>query len=280
MGPEDDEPRCANQAHVRVERDESEPTNVCSCPAGLIHMQDCPVTLARECTHFREPNEEVRALPPVEFEQLHAELMEDYLTRPYVHRVRSLAPDEDGWERYRRELGERYCGADSEESEIDAPEEVDDSGYERERERLLAQRRKREQVRMEREEQEKREKTERAREKAERALREAEERRARERTAQKEAAEAAREEEGARTAQPRSRRRRRRRRTPGEQAAPRAGAAPAGEGGAREQGGPRKPAGPGRPPAADGEKPRRKRRRRRRNRRPSGNNGGGGSAPA
>ncbi|MHC4930568.1 MAG: hypothetical protein ACYTGV_00035 [Planctomycetota bacterium] len=277
MGRENDEPLCANQAHVRVERDATEPTNVCSCPSGLIHMQDCPVTLARECTHFREPAGETFTVQPAEFERLHADLMEDFQSRLYIHRVRSLAPEEDRWERYRKELGERYAGAESEEPETEAPDDADDSGYERERERLLAQRRKREQVRMEREEQEKREKAERAREKAERALREAEERRARERAERKEAA-PSREEGGARSPEPQGRRRRRRRRRPaGGQAPPRAGAAPAGEGAAREQS---RPAGAGGPPAAEGEKPRRKRRRRRRNRRPPRKDGGGGSAPA
>lgn len=246
MGSQDDSPLCAHQVHTRTEGIGVEPALVCSCPAGLIHMHDCPLVAGLSCLHHEEPAEVPRTLEAHDFEKLHAELMEDFLTRPYYHRVRSLAPAGDPWQERRRELAERFPVAEAEEETAPdadgAPDEVDET-YRAERERLLRQRRKKEEQRKEREEQEQREKAERARARLEEALRKAEARAARE----KPDSPAARTEETPK----RGRRRRGRRRT-----SKASGSAPEPSGatpGPREKG-----------EREDGKQQRRRRRRRRR----------------
>jgi hypothetical protein len=133
--------RCKHLIHHSEERGRAAPSNVCSCPAGLIHMYDCPVSLGLECVHFGERTDEVAAFPEREFEELHARLMEDYLTRSYYHRVRSLAPEGDSWHAWRDELARAY--AEDVEAEAGEAAARDDESYEREKERLIEQRRRR-----------------------------------------------------------------------------------------------------------------------------------------
>jgi len=169
-------PGCVHHVHVRIDHAGAEPTTVCSCPAGLIHMHDCPMTMGLACVLFEaaEPGE---GLPAVGYESLHNELMGQMLTRSYVHRIRNLDPAGDAWSRLREELRERYA---AEEIPPDDEGEISEERYEQERERLLAHRRKRDEALKEREEQERKEKEARAQELAERAIRAAEERARRE----------------------------------------------------------------------------------------------------
>ena len=87
----DQVPGCAHHVHL-MNRGEREPTLVCSCPAGLIHMHDCPVTMGLACTHFTEVADESEALSISEHEVVWSGLMADYLTRSYHHRIRGLDP--------------------------------------------------------------------------------------------------------------------------------------------------------------------------------------------
>jgi len=151
MEPGAEAPRCANQIHVAGPRGSAEPTSVCSCAAGLIHMHDCPVTMGLPCVHFKEAVEPPPPLSAADAEDAHGRLMTDYLSRMYFHRIRSLAPAGNPWHRRREELYAFYAtvelgGAPGEDGEDD------DAGYEQERERLLELRRQREQARKEREE--------------------------------------------------------------------------------------------------------------------------------
>jgi hypothetical protein len=109
-----DAPRCANQVYVKADRSPAEASVVCSCPAGLIHMHDCPVTAGLLCRHF-QPFDEAAEQPPItvrEEEALRDRLMGDFLSRPYYHRVRSLAPQGDAWHRRRAELLAFYAEDD------------------------------------------------------------------------------------------------------------------------------------------------------------------------
>jgi hypothetical protein len=141
-------PRCANQVHERAGGRPPEPTQVCSCGAGLIHMLDCPVQLGLPCAFFRTLEAEPPALDPLAADDLHTRLMQDYLSRAYYHRVRALAPAGDPWQRRREELYAFYATVDLGGAEAGDDEE----SYERERERLIELRRQREEARREREE--------------------------------------------------------------------------------------------------------------------------------
>jgi len=247
-----EEPRCTNQMVVR-EFGSPEPTQVCSCAAGLIHMHDCPVSLGLPCLHFDEGSSE--ALEREQVERSRGRLMDDYLTRTYFHRVRSLAPAGDPILRRREELYAFYATVELDEAELAGQ---GDEEYERERERLIDLRKKREEARAQREE---RTREERARERARLGIK----------TVVEKAREAV-ENQGNIASSvvddiklPDSKpRRRRRRRKPGGERAPAAGAGHAPQ---------NKDASPG------GEKPKRRRRRRRR-RGGGGGGGGGGAAPA
>jgi len=158
MDPVEAPPSCVNQILVRELSGRLEPTQICSCAAGLIHMHDCPVTLGLPCQHFH-PGTASSGVTVQEAEQVHDRLMQDYLTRPYAHRVRSLSPAGNPWHRRREELYAFYATV---ELEGEAPEQ-DDEDYERERDRLIELRRQREEIRKEREE---RTREEKARERA------------------------------------------------------------------------------------------------------------------
>ena len=139
---------CKNLIHRTEERGRAAPSHICSCPAGLIHMHDCPVSIGLECVHFSERTDAAVAVPEREVEDLHARLMENYLTRAYYHRVRSLAPGGDSWHAWRDELARAYAeDSDGETREDAAP---DDESYEREKERLIAERRRRDEEREQR----------------------------------------------------------------------------------------------------------------------------------
>ncbi len=217
MGRQVESPRCSFQVYLRAESEGPEPSEVCSCPAGLIHMHDCPVTLGLECVHFTRIEAEPEAIDAVAYSDYHERLMGDFLSRRYFHRIRSLAPKGDAWHERQAELAERY--KDMEPEADDAPDEID-AEFEAERARLLAIRRKREEQRQEREEQERQEKQRRARERAERALKEAEARAAKRprsapakkhRRPWKKTEDAAPKAETTATDKPRKKRRRRRR---------------------------------------------------------------------
>ncbi len=182
-------------------------------------MHDCPITLGLECIHFTPLEEEPEVIDAVAHTDLHERLMEDYLSRSYFHRIRSLSPAGDGWHERQDELADRYAAVEPEPD--DAPDDVSEE-FEAERARLLAIRRKREEQRREREELERAAKQRRTRERAERALREAEartakraegpRRRTRRRGGKENAAAPAAKPEQAATETPRKKRRRRRRR--------------------------------------------------------------------
>ena len=219
MGRQAESPRCTHQVYLSAESDGPEASDMCSCPAGLVHMHDCPVTLGLECVHFTPLEEEPEVTDAVAHADLHERLMVDYLSRSYFHRIRSLSPDGDRWHERQDELAHRYAAVEPEPD--DAPDEVSEE-FEAERARLLAIRRKREEQRKEREEQERVAKQRRIRERAERALREAEARasrrierparRKRRRGGKESAAPPAPEPAQVATDPPRKKRRRRRRR--------------------------------------------------------------------
>jgi len=157
----EDAPGCAHHVHIPGGRLGSEPTLVCSCPAGLIHMHDCPVMLGLECCHLR-PAADPTEVAPADYERLHAALMDVFLSRSYVHRIRGLAPAGDDWQRRRDLLGAEYADqAPGDADEPLAPDEI--QHYEEERDRLISLRKKREERERERQE---RSREERARERA------------------------------------------------------------------------------------------------------------------
>ncbi len=148
MEPGESGPRCANQVHVQLGGGRPEPTQVCSCAAGLVHMLDCPVDLGLSCAFFRALEGPPAAFDAAAADEIHSRLMCDYLSRSYYHRIRSLAPAGNPWLRRREELYAFYATV-----ELEGREPMDDEeGYERERERLHALRREREEVRKQREE--------------------------------------------------------------------------------------------------------------------------------
>ncbi len=148
MEPVEGGPRCANQVHAHMGGGRPEPTQVCSCGAGLIHMLDCPVDMGLPCAFFRPLEGAPASVDAVAADELHSRLMQDYLSRAYYHRIRALAPAGDPWQRRREELYAFYATVELEGSELDDDEE----GYERERERLLGLRKEREEIRAQREE--------------------------------------------------------------------------------------------------------------------------------
>jgi len=127
-----------------------EPAPLCSCAAGLIHMHDCPVALGLECVYFRALAGEPEVTSVREEEEIRGRLMTTYLSRSYFHRVRSLAPAGDPWNRRREELYAFYATVQLDRDNSAAPDEEDDR-YAQERDHLLAQRRKREEAAKERE---------------------------------------------------------------------------------------------------------------------------------
>jgi hypothetical protein len=151
MEPESETPRCANQLHVCMDGGAPEPAPLCSCAAGLIHMHDCPVTMGLECVYFRRLEGEPEVTSVTEEEVVRGRLMSSYLSRSYVHRLRSLAPAGDPWNRRREELYAFYATVELDGKGGVDPDEEDDR-YQRERDRLLVQRRKREEADREREE--------------------------------------------------------------------------------------------------------------------------------
>ncbi|MHC4163422.1 MAG: hypothetical protein ACYSUM_14935 [Planctomycetota bacterium] len=151
MEPEAGTPRCANQLHVGMDGGAPDPAPFCSCAAGLIHMHDCPVALGLECIYFRQLEGEPEVTSVTEEEEIRGRLMSSYLSRSYFHRVRSLAPAGDPWSRRREELYAFYATVELDRQDNATPDEEDDR-YQRERDRLLVQRRKREEADKEREE--------------------------------------------------------------------------------------------------------------------------------
>lgn len=143
-------PRCAHQAHLRGERGAAEAQPFCSCPAGLIHMNDCPVTLGLPCVHFRPLEGAPAVAGAKEIDETFGLLMEDYLTRAYYHRVRALSPTPDAWQQRRERLAGEYAALG-----MDAPDEaMEESEYESEKGRLVENRRRRWEEREERKRQE------------------------------------------------------------------------------------------------------------------------------
>lgn len=162
MEPEGGTPRCMNQLHVGMDGGAPEPAPFCSCAAGLIHMHDCPVSVGLECVFFRALKGAPDVTSVAEEEEIRGRLMSSYLSRAYFHRVRSLAPAGDPWNRRREELYAFYATVELEGKSGTDPEQEDER-YSKERDRLLAQRRKREAADKEREE---RTREERARDRA------------------------------------------------------------------------------------------------------------------
>jgi len=263
MADSADRPGCLHHVHVTVSRGEPEPSLVCSCAAGLIHMHDCPVLLVLPCIHFRESEEPEQTLDMRSFDKLHSELMEDFLSRTYVHRIRGLATGADSWDRHRDDLLHRYA-AEWEEEASDEVTPEDEERYEAERDRLIERRRKREEERREREQ---KTREERARERAKMGIKTVVEK-ARDSVAvrgnvSESIVDDLKLPEGEGGARPKRRRRRRRK-------------GPAGDKGRAPQGQPRSDRGSGQPAGSAGEggssgaggegagKPKRRRRRRRR----------------
>jgi hypothetical protein len=111
-------------------------------------MLDCPVELGLPCAFFRQLEGPPAALDAAAADDVHSRLMHDYLSRAYYHRIRALAPAGNPWLRRREELYAFYATV-----ELEGREPFDDEeGYERERERLHALRREREEARKQREE--------------------------------------------------------------------------------------------------------------------------------
>jgi hypothetical protein len=261
MEPEGGTPRCANQLHVGMDGGAPEPAPLCSCAAGLIHMHDCPVTLGQECVYFRALEGEPEVTSVTEEEEVRGRLMSTYLSRSYFHRVRSLAPAGDPWNRRREELYAFYATVELDGKGGVDPEAEDDR-YQRERDRLLVQRRKREEADKAREE---RTREDRARDRARLGIKTVVEKAQEAVASQGNVASSVVDDVELPAEQKKRRRRRRRRKPPGEPS----GAAPP----------PSRPAGEGAappPPAQEGGQeraPRRGRRGRRRRRR-------GGKGPA
>jgi len=144
--------RCAHQIHVRALGGEIEAASVCSCPAGLIHMHDCPVENGLSCRHFAALEEEAGpelVLDERALEETRERLMADYLERRYRHRVRSLAPETPPFERVREDRAAAYAELFA---EPDPDDTYDEEAYVRERDRLHERRRRHEEQRRRREE--------------------------------------------------------------------------------------------------------------------------------
>jgi len=274
MADSADQPGCLHHVHVTVSRGDPDPSLVCSCAAGLIHMHDCPLLMGLECIHFRESEQPELLLDNRGFDKLHSELMSDFLSRAYVHRVRSLATGADAWELQREDLLRRYA----EEWEDEDPDEVTPEEQERytaERDRLIERRRKREEERAEREQ---KTREERAQERAKMGIKTVVEKARESVAARGNVSESIVDDlklpEGERGEKPKRRRRRRSgsgdpKRGPKTQQSPSAGGSP------KESGG--SPRGSG----GDGTgKPKRRRRRRRRKSSGGGPSGGGSPGPS
>lgn len=147
MEPVEPGPRCANQVHAQS-GGRPEPTQVCSCSAGLIHMLDCPVDMGLPCAFFRALEGAPDVVDARAADDIHSRLMHDYLSRAYYHRIRSLAPAGNPWHRRREELYAFYATVELEGG--DGPD--DEEGYEREKERLIGLRKEREEYRRQRDE--------------------------------------------------------------------------------------------------------------------------------
>ncbi len=148
MEPVETGPRCVNQVHSHGGGQRPEPTQICSCSAGLIHMLDCPVDMGLPCAFFRALEGAPASVDFAAADELHSRLMNDYLSRTYFHRIRALAPAGDPWQRRREELYAFYATVELEGAEMADDEE----GYERERARLVALRQEREEARKQRDE--------------------------------------------------------------------------------------------------------------------------------
>jgi hypothetical protein len=111
-------------------------------------MLDCPVDMGLPCAFFRALEGQPSAVDMRTADDIHSRLMQDYLSRAYYHRIRSLAPAGDPWNRRREELYAFYATVELEGGELPDDEE----GYERERERLIGLRKEREEVRRQRDE--------------------------------------------------------------------------------------------------------------------------------
>ncbi len=127
--------RCVHLLHGPGPRGGSEPSLLCSCPAGMIHMHDCPVSQGRACRHFAERSEPPRALARTDLEAFHARLAEDFLTHPYFARLRTLAPGAPGPPARHDALRERY-GLLEDGGREEPGQFPDDASYETERARL------------------------------------------------------------------------------------------------------------------------------------------------
>ncbi|MHC4972376.1 MAG: hypothetical protein ACYTG3_08585 [Planctomycetota bacterium] len=257
MEPEGGTPRCANQLHVGMDGAAPEPAPLCACAAGLIHMHDCPVAMGLECVYFRPLEGEPEVTSVTEEEEVRGRLMSGYLSRSYFHRVRSLAPAGDPWNRRREELYAFYATVELG-GKSDADPDQEDDRYQRERDRLLIQRRKREEAEKEREE---RTREDRARDRARLGIKTVVEK-AQEAVASQGNVASSVVDDVELPAEPKKRRRRRRRRKP--QGGPQGGP-PAGE--------PRADGAAPPPPAQGGEGERAPRRRRGRRRRRRGGKG-------
>jgi len=280
MADSADQPGCLHHVHATVSRGDPDPTLVCSCAAGLIHMHDCPVLMGQECVHFRASDEPELVLDNREYDKLHTELMADFLLRSYVHRVRSLLTGSDSWELRREDLLRRYAEEWEDEGSDDVTPEAE-ARYVEERDRLIERRRKRDQERAEREQ---KTREERATERAKMGIKTVVEKARESVAARGNVSESIVDdmklpegERGRSGGEPKRRRRKRRGRGGsgggaggggGEANRKSPGAKPAGS--APSEGAPSTQAGPGGPA--------KKKRRRRRRRKPSGGNSPGGGA--
>jgi len=263
-----DSPGCIHHVHIAAARGEREPTFICSCTAGLIHMHDCPVLAGLECVHFSAGEEPEQLLDTRAADRLHTELMEDFLSRRYYHRIRSLSPASNPYESRRDDLLRQYAEQWEDEGSDDLTPEAEER-YVEERDVLIERRRKRDEERMEREQ---KTREERAKERAKMGIKTVVER-ARESVAARgnvsesmvDKVELPADEE-----QQKPRRKRRRRR--------RGASSPEAGGGGAPQAPPQSGEGPapaGGPAGGDGPaKPRRRRRRRRRKSSGEGPSGG------
>ncbi|MGQ0614262.1 MAG: hypothetical protein ACT4PV_11045 [Planctomycetaceae bacterium] len=127
--------RCVHLLHGSGPRGGSEPSLLCCCPSGMIHMHDCPVSQGRACAHFAERSEPPRALNRTEMDAFHGRLSEDYLTHPYFARLRTLVPGAPGPTARHDALRERY-GVLEDGGREEPGEFPDDASYETERDRL------------------------------------------------------------------------------------------------------------------------------------------------
>ena len=145
-----DHPGCAHQVFQATHGRESEPTNICSCSAGLIHMHDCPVMNGMECRWFEASDTPEETLSYPDFVEVHGRLMDVFLSRIYQHRVRDLRPGTSEFARRREDLLERYAREVDSEPEPELTEEQV-ARYTEDKDRLIAQRKRREEQRAEQE---------------------------------------------------------------------------------------------------------------------------------